>query len=190
MLKAWVYLRRRIFSKIKKIIPEFGSELLYSKEIGGSVDLNMKGFEIRLLQSHELDFLKNVKANIDNEISSSLLDRGDSCFIGIIENKVVSFHWVQTAGLHFIMSINQHVPIDHFQAWIYNVRVHKNYRGRGINGVVLAKISNELYVKGFRQILIYTKQKNLSQINSLKKFGFSKINRFKYLSFLNRYYRL
>jgi GNAT superfamily N-acetyltransferase len=173
-LKVWVYQKLKNTSrKVEKYWPRLHRELLYD------YDLTLNTEEPKSLTDYHLVDISHDKLsdlltiwNLDLKVLSERLDRGDHCYVAYYGSEAVSYHWVQTLGVHFIQPLNQTISINKKQLWIYHVRVAKEFRGKGIGGWVYANILKDFSKKEFTSAWIYTSSRNKANQRSLSKSGF------------------
>lgn len=127
---------------------------------------------IQNLDKNNISKIQNVKhLNIERLIKR--LERGDKCYVAIYENKVVSYHWVQFNGSHFVQQAGKSYVISDLECYIYHVRVLESYRGQGINQKVYSYILNDCKSENITKVWIYTNLNNKSNRRGIEKLGFN-----------------
>ncbi len=184
---ALPYRIRKSFRKIRNSFPEISAERLFRKELNEDIPVQPERLSIGIISSPELHRLLNVNPGLNIDEMNERIGGGDLCFISEKDGEILSYHWVQLKGRHFIQSVNSHVEIVKGDAWIYHVRVKREQWGKGINGLVMAEICNVLRKRGIRMVWIYTKAGNLSQLKSLNRFGFEMVKDLPFLRIGKRF---
>ncbi|MFA0964684.1 hypothetical protein AB9P05_22950 [Roseivirga sp. BDSF3-8] len=120
--------------------------------------------------------------------TESRLKRGDLCYLGVVNDKAVSYHWVQTSGSHFVQPAGKDMVLNQGQFMIYHTRVDEKVKGKRINPFVICTLLKELKEAGYHQGLIYTASTNQANQRSLERVGFRKILQVKSLRIGKRFY--
>ncbi|TYB71627.1 MULTISPECIES: GNAT family N-acetyltransferase [Bizionia] len=165
---------------------------------------------IELMYVHSLEIVQQVRPKIDIEVielyednielihSVKYLDlsrliqrlqRGDKCYVALVNNKPVSYHWVQFMGFHFIQQAGKKIEIKPGEFWIYHVRVAEAFKGNRINGFVYSEILNNAKVSGYDKAWVYTNFNNKANRKGLEKLGFQIDHRIYSVKFKNNYYQ-
>lgn len=163
----------RLRRRLRLLLPGINVELMYGHSLE-QIPKEVASIEIRieLLTKENIHRILEVR-KLDIPRMIMRLERGDLCYVGITrDNLVVSYHWVQKSGKHFIQQAGRHVRIKKGEIWIYHVRVADSFRGNRINGAVYTKILEDAKNEGEQYAWIYTNKKNYSNRKGLERLGF------------------
>lgn len=61
------------------------------------------------------------------------------------------------------------------KAYLYALRIHKDFRGNGYGKYLLDKVINNLYQKGYKEYTIGVEEDNKPALHLYSKFGFSEL---------------
>lgn len=180
------WLRRNL----RQLLPALNRELMYRhnlefvQEVKPRIDVG-----IGELDEKNIELIHSVK-HLDLERLRQRLKRGDKCYVGYVNNTVVSYHWVQFSGTHFIQQAGKKVEIQPREFWIYHVRVAENYKGNRINGFIYNKILNDAKLSGYVKGWVYTNFKNSANRKGLEKLGFQIDHVIYSMKFKNKYFQI
>lgn len=144
---------------------------------------------IKILNYSNIPEINQVKRFSDERLKMRL-DRGDICFVAEKSGQVLSYHWLQIEGKHYVQPTGKRVEIKAGEAVIFDVHVHKDYRGNRLNGHVYSKILQYCKNNTFKHVWIYTDKKNVANRKGLEKGGFKLYKQTLSLFFNNRYHLL
>ncbi len=126
---------------------------------------------IRSIQQREGALVQEVWPVKDSEIRMRL-NRGDQCYIGLLNGKVAHFSWVQREGIHFVTEAGRRFRILNGDIWIYQCRTADFAKGLGLYPSTLAAIAADHFSNGSRRIWIYTSIDNIASQRGVVKAGF------------------
>lgn len=161
---SWIRRIRKIF-RIKLC-----AELVYVHDLEDVPTIHAD-VTVRLNSVEEVSRLNEVW-KVDRLRMLERFKRGDDCYVGLVSNNFVSYHWVQYSGFHYIQQASKYIKIESGDAWIYHVRVSEEMRGRGINPFVYAKIIQRSKELGIKRLWIYTAHNNFANRSGLEKCNF------------------
>ncbi len=176
--------------RFRLILPKINKEVVYYHDLNFIPAVNVKiNARIENLNIADIDRIHEVKF-LNIERLRNRLERGDKCYVTIYGDKVISYHWVQFSGEHFVQQAGKYMNINYLECYIYHVRVLDKFRGNRVNSYVYSKILEECRSNGFHKVWIYTNFKNIPNRKGLENLGF-KIDHIIYSLNLNtRYYQL
>lgn len=175
---------------IRGIQPELVWEMFYEHDLKTLPTVKPKlAVELGLLDEQTVNRIMEVKKlNID--LLKQRLSNGDLCFVTEVSNRLVSYHWVQSKGEHYVQQTAEWEKMTKGEAVIYHVRVHKDFRGNRINGYVYSEILKHCKSEGLNRVWIYTNKQNISNRKGLEVLGFKGYKQTLSLKFKSRYYLL
>ena len=161
-------LRRRLWH----LLPKLNVEYVYTHNLKNIPKKNCKiSVEIFKLSLENVHRILEVKKMPLDKLKKRL-KQGDFCYATQVEDKLISYHWVQFFGLHFIQQAGRRVKVKPGDFWIYHTRVSEKYRGNGINGKILSNLMIEAKENSYERALIYTNKMNIPNRKGLEKMGF------------------
>ena len=118
----------------------------------------------------------------ENQINyfKQLLTKGNIGFYAYVNDVCVNRNWVQIKGLINISPFIQEI-LPKGYIYIHAVETDKNYRGKGIQTILIKFIINEFYNK---KILIAINQNNLPSLTTVRKNNFEIVRKYKILVIL------
>ncbi|MDT0295764.1 GNAT family N-acetyltransferase [Mesonia ostreae] len=160
--------RRRLYH----LIPKLNVEYVYTHNLKNvsqkDCRIPVEVFKLSLKNIHRIVEVKKIPL----DKLRKRLERGDFCYVTQVEGKLISYHWVQFTGTHFIQQAGRSIEVEPGDFWIYHTRVSEKFRGNGINGKVLSDLILEAKRNNHQQALIYTNKNNISNRKGLEKLGF------------------
>jgi hypothetical protein len=128
---------------------------------------------IEVLKKEDIQRINSVK-KLDVNRLLIRLERGDICYVSIKrdDDKILSYHWVQKEGSHFIQQANKFVTMKKHEACIYHVRVVDEVKGNRINGAVYAEILKKSKDESLNKVWVYTNYYNRANRKGLEYLGF------------------
>jgi hypothetical protein len=182
----------RFRRSLRALLPKLNRELFYVHYLKEIPAIESKiPIRIELLKKEYIHKINAVK-KFDLQRLYLRLERGDLCYaaVTIEHDKIVSYHWVQEKGLHFIQQADRFELIKKNEACIYHVRVSDDFKGNRINGAVYAEILRKSKVKGINKVWVYTNINNFSNRKGLEALGFEIDYKIYSLFFNNKYYQI
>lgn len=137
----------------------------------------------------ELSLLHDVMYQDNNELQSRF-DQGNVCYVGSVSDKIIYSSWVDFKKM-FIPEIDNQIPVQDQEAYVYNVRTKSDYRGKGISPYAYSIIANDLRKHDFKRLYVVVEQCNIASVRSIEKAGFKRIREIVYLrlfSFFRNYH--
>lgn len=174
---------------LRNLFPELARELLYVHDLKIIPECTPKlNVRILKLDNGNIFRINDVKKFDDNAFFVRF-ERGDMCYATEnSENKIVSYHWIQNLGIHYIEQANLGVEINDRERWVYHVRVREDFQGKGIARFVYRKILKDSKREGFNKVFIYTNFKNFSNRKSLEFLGFYAVRIYYSIKFKSKYF--
>lgn len=178
----------RIKRFIRRLRPEIVQELFYEHQLDVIAEVKPKlTVELLLLQEEDIFRVSEVR-KMSVELLKKRLKNGDKCFVTEKDGRLLSYHWLQTKGKHYVQQTDKWELIDPRSAVVYHVRVHKDFRGNRINRYVYSEILKYCKEEGMNRVWIYTNKKNISNRKGLESLGFNIFKQSTSLKFKNKYY--
>jgi len=144
---------------------------------------------MKVLGESEISRIREV-AEFSDQVFNKRMKREDTCFVSEKSERLLSFHWLQTKGNHFVKPTGQWEKIKEGEAVIYHVFVHKDFRGNKLNGHAYSHILRHCRDLKIKRVWIYTHKSNIANIKGLKAINFKMYRETLSLRFNNRYYLL
>ena len=131
--------------------------------------------EITITNSLNKDFQKLI-SHLDNE----LYDR-----YGELQNEYNKYNKIEF-NENVVIAYNEEIPIgcgcfkeyEEETVEIKRMFVNKNYRGRGISKVILSRLENIAFEKGYKKAILETGIKQLEAVGLYSKQGYKKIENY------------
>lgn len=165
-------LRRRIWH----LWPKLNVEFVYTHDL---VVIPVKNCRIQVsvfkLSLENVSRISEIKKMHLDKLRQRL-ERGDHCYVTEFENKLISYHWVQYSGYHFIEQAGRTIKVKPGDFWIYHVWVSERFRNNGVNSMVYSYLLNEAKKNEYRRALIYTNKNNIPNRKGLERLGFDLTN--------------
>lgn len=180
----------RLRRNIRLLFPTLNREIMYLHDLQFIQEVRPKvEVVVKELNEDNIGLIQSVK-KLDLSRLIQRLRRGDKCYAGFVNSEMVSYHWVQFSGAHFIQQAGKKIDIKPKEFWIYHVRVSDNYKGNRINGFIYSKILNDAKFSGYVKGWVYTNFKNIANRKGLEQLGFQVDHIIYSGKFKNRYYQL
>lgn len=180
----------RFRRRLQYLLPKINIEIMYYHDLKNLINQESKiKTDIYELDKSNIHLINQVKKMNMNKINSRL-NRGDMCVVAETSNKIVSYHWVQLRGDHYIQQSNEYISIKPNTCFIYHVRVADKYKGNRINGAVYYYILNKLKNNNFNTVRVYTNKFNAANRAGLDKMGFKKEYCIISLKIQDKYFKL
>lgn len=144
---------------------------------------------VKILEASEMARINEV-ATFSDQVLNKRMKRGDTCFVAENTERLLSFHWLQTNGKHYVKPTGQWKKIKKGEAVIFHVYVHGDYRGNKLNPHVYAHILKHCANLNLNRVWIYTHKTNTANIKGLQSINFKLYLETFSLKFNNRYYLL
>lgn len=165
----------------------YSKTVFYEHRLGEFPEVQPKTLvKIKLLDITRASDLNQIKTVSEKKIEMRFKN-GDLCFITEKSGKLLSFHWLQTQGRHYVQPIGQWIDIKTREAVIYDVHVNKNYRGLRINGFVYSNILTHCRNNFINRVWIYTDKSNIQNIKGLNALNFHNYGYSFSIKFNNKY---
>lgn len=180
----------RFRRNILALWPKINVELLYYHNLNSIVyqKSSLKVSVFKLSFNNIKRIIEVKKLNI--ELLKKRLLNEDECYVSEHDGRLVSYHWVQEKGKHFIQQAGEYIDVKNDEVWIYHVRVSDHVRGNNINSFVYCEILKESKSRGMQKVWIYTNKNNLANRKGLEKLGFIKSDIIYSINFNNKFYKL
>ena len=183
-------MRYRIKRLIRNLRPELIRELFYQHELKTIPKVESKiPVEVSLLNEQNISRIAEVK-KMSIATLKQRLDNGDKCFVTEKSGRLLSYHWMQSSGKHYVQQTGKWEEVNRGDAVIYHVRVHKDFRGNRINGFVYSEMLQYCQDHKYNRVWIYTNKMNASNRKGLVDLGFKVYKQTLSLKFNNHYYLL
>lgn len=183
-------MRYRIKRFVRSIQPELVWEIFYQHDLQVIPMIESKiSVKIKILDDNNISRITEVK-KLSQETLKNRLNNGDICFVTENSGRLLSYHWLQTKGKHYVQQTGKWELLESGNAVIYHVRVHSDYKGNRINGFVYSEILRNCKINAFKRVWIYTNKKNISNRKGLEGLGFIAYKQTLSLKFNNHYYLL
>lgn len=180
----------RIKRIIRNLRPELISEVFYEHDLTKFPKVEVKiPLSTKILDKNNISRINEVK-KLSLDCMKRRLENGDMCFVTENLGRLMSYHWVQFRGNHYVQQTGKLVRLLPREAVIYHVRVKEDYRGNRINGFVNLEILEYCKNSGYNRVWIYTNKKNVSNRKGLENLGFKAYKVTLSLKFYNRFYLL
>lgn len=188
-MKVWAYRTLRRISRLAKSLkPVRHTEYFYVHDLNEIPDAEPRvPVSLSILKRGESEKVREIWP-VDLKKIEERLKEGHLCFLGTLDNLPVSYHWVQTSGMHFVQPAGKDMSIDEGRFMIYHTRVADEVKGKRINPFVICTILTEMKNNGYTEGLIYTASTNISNQKSLERIGFKKITEVSSLKLGKRFY--
>ncbi|MEO8933553.1 MAG: GNAT family N-acetyltransferase, partial [Xanthomarina sp.] len=183
-------MRYRIKRFTRSLQPELIRELFYEHDLKTLPKIESKlPVVLKTLDKNNISRINDVK-KLPLGTLKTRLDNGDICFVTEKSGCLLSYHWVQTQGKHYVQQTAKWEQLENGDAVIYHVRVHTDFRGNRINGFVYSEILQHCKDHGFKRVWIYTNKNNVSNRKGLEELGFIEYKETLSLKLNRRYFLL
>jgi FemAB-related protein (PEP-CTERM system-associated) len=122
------------------------------------------------LRDAERDILGTIMYHSAAEIRRRFA-RGDRCFVRREGGAVAHYEWISFDRIR-LDSIGRTLPLGPREAYIYNVRTQRPFRGRGLFTAALDTLSSRLQKEGVRRLWIATEAGNVASQRAILAAGF------------------
>ena len=129
------------------------------------------GARITRLQPDELEQALRVRSIEPLEIQERY-ERGDACYVGLVNGRPGHFSWVQTRGRHEISDAGISIPVAEDEVWIYHCHTAPWCRGLRLYPLALSTILLHARADGAKRAWIYTTRDNVSSRRGILRAGF------------------
>lgn len=169
----------KFYKKITTFIFSRNLEDLQGYE-GVQEDINFRKLEL-----HEHGRLNEVyKLNTERLVPR--MKRGDVCWVGEKDGKLVCYFWMQVTGTHRIGANEKYVKLSGHDGVIYHGRVAKELQGKGMGMVAYFKLMKLAREMGLSFVWGYVDIENIANHKSLEKAGFKRVFKISTIFVLNK----
>jgi hypothetical protein len=121
------------------------------------------------------------------ETPSKRYQRGDFCFIALDGEIIIAMIWCATKT-NYVYPLKKTINIETGKGCFYHILTGPEYRGRGLYASGICRLSNILRNRGFKEVLLYISERNISSLKGIKKTTFvpfmeEELNRYLFLKF-------
>jgi GNAT superfamily N-acetyltransferase len=180
----------RVKRFIRHLRPKIVREVFYEHDLQNFTCVKPKiDLDLKILDEKNIQRINDIK-KMSVSILKKRLTNGDKCFVTENKSKLLSYHWLQTKGCHFIQQTGEYVKVNTNEAVIYHVRVDEGHRGNKINGYVYSEILKYCKSNKISRLWIYTNKRNIANRKGLEKLGFKEYKNTLSLKFYGKHYLL
>lgn len=164
-----------------RICPRIEETIIYHHDLVNIPDIQPPAaFDYRIIGMNDISLVCQIFA-VDIRQLKLRLDRGDRCYLGLLNGDPVHYSWVQMVGKHPVDDAGLEITINNKELWIYDCRTAEKGRGVGIYPYVLTKILRQARDEGMVSGWIYTTIQNISSQRGIKKTEFNEVQRLRAL---------
>jgi hypothetical protein len=125
-----------------------------------------------LAKFHEVE--NQSKTDTMSKAYAKRINRGDRCFLLLINNEPVSYHWVASENV-YIETTDSLYDLPTNCCVIYDGFTSSLYRGKGYYRLLYSLSTRQLFEEGFRKVWIWVMRHNIVTIKAHDQLGFKQI---------------
>lgn len=189
------FIKKNIFSLNSMVVVEYDLSRLLTKEIAYPIVVDGMQVVAKQLQEITPEYENRIISAIQKmdftppfNIQEAKRRLKEGYYFIILENDIEIIGWSWAAiNRVFFDEFNCHINIKGKHAFSFNTYIHKAFRGKGLNHIVLHEELHQLKRDGYDRFWGLIHKSNKPSRNSYQKIGFEEIGsyRFAKLLFMN-----
>jgi GNAT superfamily N-acetyltransferase len=163
----------RMINYIGRLLYESNEMLIFKMKVGEGTKQTKTNEEIQVtsLEVTELDALMRNKRQGHKETMLERFKEDDKCFVARRGHNICGYIWIKNDRFYFT-EINYEISAGKQNIWIYDELVFEEYRGKGIQQLILQEIFKFCEDIGYEEVFVGILSDNGPSLKAHAKFGF------------------
>lgn len=138
------------------------------------LEIQMEGpFQVRKAGIEDLHLFEDIskKVYVDVESCADRLRSGQTCYIALDQGRIIYFVWISSSDIQRTLT-SHFIKLKHGEVCMYHALCLPEYKKKRIHSAIMSIRLKDLKEKSFKTAYVDCRTYNISQIKTLKRFGF------------------
>ncbi len=173
-------------SSMIQMIPYYIMEELYIDQRNVNVPFGREDYEVGILTGDDMELLgKDDESNMTAEELKRWLENGRLCFAFKYKGEIAAYSW---CDMHQLEYKNRIVALKRNEAYLFNARTYKRFRGKNLAAYVRYEFYKLLNQQGINRFLSVTLWSNIASMRFKQKLGAKPIELFLYVGLFRTFH--
>ena len=174
-------------SPLVQLFPYYIMEEFYVDQNKFNIELEKKDSEIAILTRGDMDFLGNHEENNDEKTEELIqwLEAGRICLAFRYRGEIAAYSW---CDLNYLKYKGRTVALKQNEAYLFNARTYKAFRGRNLAPYVRNELFKLLMQRGIDRFFSITLWSNTASMKFKQKSGAKPIELFLYVGLFRKFH--